>query len=108
MADHVLREVEGPVAVLTLNRPEARNALSDEMRESLLKELEALNAESEVRVVVLTGAGSAFCAGGGIKSMPRRLTPTPGQAAVPRPPRPHPIPAFIQGLIRAPQIVNAT
>src|SRR6202012_628593 len=65
----ILREVTGPVAVLTLNRPKARNALDDGMRETLRQELEALSADPDVRVIVLTGAGRAFCAGGDIKSM---------------------------------------
>ena len=78
----ILREVTGPVAVLTLNRPKARNALDDGMRETLRAELEALSADEDVRVVVLTGAGSAFCAGGDIKGMRQRLEQPPGQVAV--------------------------
>jgi enoyl-CoA hydratase/carnithine racemase len=78
----ILREVTGPVAVLTLNRPKARNALDDAMRETLRAELEALAADEDVRVIVLTGAGSAFCAGGDIKSMRQRLEQPPGQVAV--------------------------
>jgi enoyl-CoA hydratase/carnithine racemase len=77
----ILREVTGPVAVLTLNRPKARNALDDGMRETLRQELETLSAEPDVRVIVLTGAGSAFCAGGDIKSMRQRLEQPPGQVA---------------------------
>ena len=78
----ILREVTGPVAVLTLNRPKARNALDDAMRETLRGELEALAADDDVRVIVLTGAGSAFCAGGDIKSMRQRLEQPAGQVAV--------------------------
>ena len=78
----VLREVTGPIAVLTLNRPQARNALDDTLRETLRAELEALAAEPEVRVIVLTGSGSAFCAGGDIKGMQQRLGQPPGQVAV--------------------------
>ncbi|MDX6421147.1 MAG: hypothetical protein QOG28_5767 [Trebonia sp.] len=78
----ILREVTGPVAVLTLNRPKARNALDDAMRETLRAELEALAADEDVRVIVLTGAGSAFCAGGDIKSMRQRLEQPAGQVAV--------------------------
>ena len=80
----ILREVTGPVAVLTLNRPKARNALDDAMRETLRAELEALSADPDVRVIVLTGAGSAFCAGGDIKGMRQRLEQPPGQVAYPR------------------------
>ncbi|MGH3299120.1 MAG: enoyl-CoA hydratase/isomerase family protein, partial [Trebonia sp.] len=78
----VLREVTGPAAVLTLNRPKARNALDDAMRETLRAELEALSAEPDVRVIVLTGAGSAFCAGGDIKGMRERLEQPAGQVAI--------------------------
>jgi 2-(1,2-epoxy-1,2-dihydrophenyl)acetyl-CoA isomerase len=78
----ILREVTGPVAVLTLNRPKARNALDDGMRETLHAELEALAADEDVRVIVLTGSGTAFCAGGDIKSMRQRLEQPPGQVAV--------------------------
>jgi enoyl-CoA hydratase/carnithine racemase len=77
----ILREVTGPVTVLTLNRPKARNALDDGMRETLRAELEALSADDDVRVIVLTGAGSAFCAGGDIKGMRQRLEQPPGQVA---------------------------
>jgi enoyl-CoA hydratase/carnithine racemase len=51
-----------PVAVLTLNRPETRNALSIEMRFELASVLASLGADASVGAVVLTGAGSAFCA----------------------------------------------
>ena len=50
-------------ALITLNRPEKRNALSLELRAELTRELEALARDEEVRCAVLTGAGSAFCAG---------------------------------------------
>jgi enoyl-CoA hydratase/carnithine racemase len=53
----VLCAVTGPVAVLTLNRPRARNAMDDAMRETLRAELAALNASPDVRVIILTGAG---------------------------------------------------
>src|SRR4051794_27688786 len=51
------------VARVTLNRPEKRNALSLELREELAGALEAQSADDDVRCVLLTGAGSAFCAG---------------------------------------------
>ena len=65
--------VEGHMATITLNRPEAYNALSDEMRGGLRKAVEMLRQNKDIRVVVLTGAGKAFCAGGDIKLMKRRL-----------------------------------
>ena len=65
----LLYEVEGPVATITLNRPDARNAYSAELIGGLVGSLNAAERDDDVRVVVLTGAGSAFCAGGDLKSM---------------------------------------
>lgn len=61
--------VDGGVALLTLNRPEARNALDPVMADELGELLEALRADASVRVLVITGAGGAFCAGGDVKAM---------------------------------------
>lgn len=57
------------IATLTLNRPDALNALDLLMREELAQELYALRDDPEVKVMILTGAGRAFCAGGDIKTM---------------------------------------
>jgi 2-(1,2-epoxy-1,2-dihydrophenyl)acetyl-CoA isomerase len=103
----VLREVTGPVAVLTLNRPKARNALDDTTRETLRAELEALNANADVRVVILTGAGSAFCAGGDIKGMQQRLEQPPGQVAINGWRRQHHTGAFVTTLANCEQITIA-
>jgi 2-(1,2-epoxy-1,2-dihydrophenyl)acetyl-CoA isomerase len=59
----------GPVLTITLNEPRRRNPLSLPMREELLSLLERVTADDGVRVVVLTGAGTIFCAGGDIASM---------------------------------------
>lgn len=67
--DHLLAHVEDGVAVLTLNRPERRNALSRAMLRGLEVALEAAERDDDVRAVVLTGAGGAFCAGGDVKEM---------------------------------------
>jgi len=56
-------EVDGKVAILTLDRPENLNAFSGAMGRSLTAALRAADADDEIRVVVLTGAGRAFCAG---------------------------------------------
>ena len=61
--------VEDGVAVITLNRPEARNALSKPMLAAMEAALDHAERSPEVRVVVVTGAGKAFCAGGDVKSM---------------------------------------
>lgn len=65
----VLTAVEQGVATVTLNRPEAMNAFSDDMRGTLLEHLRALAGRGDVGCVVITGAGKAFCAGGDIASM---------------------------------------
>lgn len=65
--DHLLAEVSDGVAVLTMNRPERRNALSTEMGQGLQRALAACETAADVRCVVLTGAGGAFCAGGDVK-----------------------------------------
>lgn len=67
--DFVLAEVEDRVATITLNRPERRNAVSAEMLVALERALEAAERDDDVRAVVLTGAGGAFCAGGDVKGM---------------------------------------
>ncbi len=67
MTDHLIETFEGGVATLTMNRPEARNALSSEMQAGLSVGVGRLAADPKVRAVVLTGAGGAFCAGGDVK-----------------------------------------
>lgn len=67
------------VARLTLNRPERRNALSEELRDTLRDELEQALADDAVRAIVLTGAGGVFCAGGDI-SLPLVTDPAAGRA----------------------------
>ena len=63
-------ERRGPVAWLTINRPEARNALNKAARDGLVAGVARFNADAEARVLVLTGAGDqAFCAGGDLKEM---------------------------------------
>ncbi len=63
-------ELRGPVAWLTINRPEARNALNSEVREGLFAGVRRFNDDDAAKVLVLTGAGDrAFCAGGDLKEM---------------------------------------
>lgn len=65
----VLCHVEERVGVVTLNRPEARNALTLEMKRALVALLPELAADTDMGAVLLTGAGAAFCAGGDTKKM---------------------------------------
>ena len=63
---HLLVDQEGPVAVVTLNNPESRNAMVDDMHHGLREIWGYLGADDSVFAVILTGAGKAFCAGGDI------------------------------------------
>lgn len=65
----LLREDREGVCTLTLNRPRQYNALSDGLLSSLQNELDAIAADRRVRVVVIAGAGKAFCAGHDLKEM---------------------------------------
>jgi len=71
-ANDLLAHVDDGVAVLTMNRPERRNALSLAMLDALATTLEACETNAEIDAVVLTGAGGAFCAGGDVKGMAAR------------------------------------
>lgn len=70
--DHLLANLENGVLTLTMNRPEARNAMSQELNEALQTALAKAEIDNEVRCIVLTGAGKGFCAGGDIKGMNAR------------------------------------
>jgi len=74
MSDTVLCEVKDGVALVTLNRPEARNALSMELRVALGETLGRIELDDKVRCVVLRGAGGHFMAGGDVKAMHQRLS----------------------------------
>jgi enoyl-CoA hydratase/carnithine racemase len=70
MSDVVRYEIEDAVAWLTIDRPEARNALSKAVRDGLWEGFRRFAADDEAAVLVLTGAGEkAFCAGGDLKEM---------------------------------------
>jgi enoyl-CoA hydratase/carnithine racemase len=70
MNDAVTYELRGPVAWLTINRPESRNALGKAVRDGLYAGTRRFNEDADAKVLVLTGAGDkAFCAGGDLKEM---------------------------------------
>lgn len=71
----LLGRVEDRVGVLTLNRPDARNALTWEMKAALVETVPRLGADPDVGCILLTGAGGAFCAGGDTKNMAREGRP---------------------------------
>jgi enoyl-CoA hydratase len=85
MADAILYENRERVALITLNRPESRNAINREVREGLTAAWQRFANDGEARVAILTGAGDkAFCAGADLKemaqsklgSLPRNFLPT--------------------------------
>ena len=67
--EELLAEVQDGVAVITMNRPERRNAFSPTMVEALGRVLAGVELDDNVGAVVMTGAGGAFCAGGDVKMM---------------------------------------
>ncbi|MDO6459679.1 enoyl-CoA hydratase [Granulosicoccaceae sp. 1_MG-2023] len=75
----LLYEAANGVAYLTMNRPEARNALSMEMRSRLLEVFQRLESDDSIRCVVLRGAGEHFMAGGDVKSFMDFTQHTPQQ-----------------------------
>jgi len=74
---HLLVERDGPVLILTMNRPERRNALSPSMMAAMASAWDEVNADPGIRVAILTGAGGAFCAGADLQGMTKQA---PGDA----------------------------
>lgn len=70
----VLLEKQGAVATVTLNRPEAMNSMNPELFAEALKAFDDVEKDNSVRVVILTGAGKAFCAGGDLAYMREELS----------------------------------
>ncbi|WP_445010878.1 enoyl-CoA hydratase/isomerase family protein [Vreelandella stevensii] len=69
--------VENGIALLTLNRPDKRNAMSDAMRAELVDHLQTIRTDRSIRALVLTGNGKGFCAGGDIAGMKTRMEADP-------------------------------
>ena len=102
----LLRESVGPVAVLTLNRPGARNSLSETLLDALTKELAAIAADTNVRAVVIAAAGPVFCAGHDLKELTaRRSNPDEGRAYFTQ--LMEQCSAVMQAIVRLPQPVVA-
>jgi enoyl-CoA hydratase/carnithine racemase len=88
MAAATTYALDGPVGWLTINRPEARNALNREVREGLFDGFRRFSADPAARVLVLTGAGDrAFCAGGDLKEMAADALQVPPPDFLPQPGR---------------------
>lgn len=69
MADPILLEITNSVAILRLNRPDRRNAVSLEMRRQLGQALDLVDRDRDIRALLLCGSGGSFCAGGDIRDM---------------------------------------
>ena len=69
-SDIIFKKEDG-IATITLNRPESLNALGGTMREDIIDAIQDVKSDKNIRVLVITGAGRAFCAGGNIKDMER-------------------------------------
>lgn len=82
MNQAVLLEIEGAVATVTLNRPDRMNAMNDTLLDGLLEALEQVASDPAVAVMILTGNGRAFCAGGDLTSMSAGLGELPRETAV--------------------------
>jgi 2-(1,2-epoxy-1,2-dihydrophenyl)acetyl-CoA isomerase len=78
----LLASLEDGVLTLTMNRPEARNAMSGDMNGALQAQLAWAELAAEVKVIVLTGAGKGFCAGGDVKGMAARGDGTVGNNTI--------------------------
>jgi len=78
----LLASLDEGVLTLTLNRPEARNAMSRAMIDALATRLAAAEVDPEVKCLVLTGAGKGFCAGGDVKGMAARGDGTVGDNTI--------------------------
>lgn len=66
-------QIQSGIATIYLNRPEKRNAMSDDMRTQFIAALERVAADKQIRALVLTGNGKGFCAGGDVAGMERRM-----------------------------------
>jgi enoyl-CoA hydratase len=75
VADEVFTERRGRVLLITLNRPDARNAINHELAEGLVRSIEELDGDDGLTVGVLTGAGRGFCSGMDLKAFAARGAP---------------------------------
>jgi len=93
---HLHCQIDAPIAMLTLDRPDARNAYSPQMVDELVATLDRIELDDAVRCVVLTGAGSCFSAGGDLKLMRDRADMFAGDPVELRN-------RYLQGILRVPR-----
>ena len=80
--EDLLAELDEGVLTLTMNRPEARNAMSGEMTAAMSEQLAKAELDTNVKCIVLTGAGKGFCAGGDVKGMAAKGDGTVGDNTI--------------------------
>ena len=80
----VLQTLEGGLLTITMNRPDRRNALNPDMTQGLVEAARRAQDDTEVRAVLIRGAGGTFCVGGDVKSMAAGRAPLPGALLLPR------------------------
>jgi enoyl-CoA hydratase/carnithine racemase len=95
----LLIDVDGSVATVTLNRPEARNSLSHQLVEDLLDFFQHIRNRRDLRVVVMRAAGKAFCAGGDIRDLSAPRSEAEERATIAR------VDTMLRAVNRAPQVV---
>lgn len=76
MSEEVLIEVEDGILIVTINRPEARNAMNKAAAEGIAAAMDRLDADDDLRVAILTGAGGTFCSGMDLKGFLRGESPS--------------------------------
>jgi isohexenylglutaconyl-CoA hydratase len=104
---HLKLELRGAVLHVWLNRPELRNALSQQMVRELAASFAAVADDRDVRIVVLRGSGGTFCAGGDIKSMSSAQAAPPADAADELKDSNRRFGAMLEAVNAAPQVVIA-
>ena len=100
MTDEVLTQVEDGVLIVTINRPEAKNAMTKAASEAIAAAMDRLDGEDDLRVGILTGAGGTFCSGMDLKGFLRGESPSvPGRgfAGVVQAPPAKPLIAAVEG-----------
>ncbi len=100
MSEEVLTQVKDGVLIVTINRPEAKNAMTKAASEAIAAAMDRLDAEDDLRVGIITGAGGTFCSGMDLKGFLRGESPSvPGRgfAGVVQAPPAKPLIAAVEG-----------
>jgi enoyl-CoA hydratase len=73
--DKVILEIKEQIAIITINRPEKRNAMNQELRAELYETMRKIDSRDDIRVIIITGVGDAFVAGADISTMKEYTRP---------------------------------